>query len=615
MDGIQENVLNGIDSQYRQMVARFPRYFPVLEQYNRFRIRNAGRLSFERPRFLIGAMNFETFPNFHTFGLLRVADVVSLSGMRDDPRVDRVYWNPFSDRFEEIMARLPEGFEPHLFWDNQVDGEHHIPLGLERAPIPTVAGLCHMFRRGVIRHVCEVFDVVLPLSTRFTPLVAAFDSAHIVDLPFGLNWGSLGDVIQPKEEKSIDVSITFGAGVGSYYGNFRARVYQRAKAFAEHYGERYRIVFASGLEKGEYLELLRDSRISLNVVGFHGPYNYRTCEVMNAGALLFQLSTADYPFDVSLDDYFVDGEHYVSFDLENFEERLLGLLEAPQEVARIACAGQQFLEERYGYDRLYEEMIRAVASIDFDFTTRPSEEASLFHVGQLYWHYENPAISRLVVLSLPSILESAPSVRDNNLLAVLPRLFEWYQAAELEGLLRPYPALAGRVSRGIGALVDYLGERVPQTLLGRWNRFAAQLHGGGVDEARVREMLTSAEAADDGEDLDDPALIFNSQLQPAYLSPREYHDARTALLEIPLLRHGADAAAVGGVYRDFIRWHCYRYLAAEVAPFEFGAQALALFPDNASLHRELAGRYRAAGDEATAVGHDRRVAEIEPALG
>ena len=50
-----------------------------LAHYNRFRLRNLSSLKVKRPAILLGFINDGFFPNFHTIGLLKVADTVSLS--------------------------------------------------------------------------------------------------------------------------------------------------------------------------------------------------------------------------------------------------------------------------------------------------------------------------------------------------------------------------------------------------------------------------------------------------------------------------------------------------------------------------------------------------------
>jgi hypothetical protein len=131
------DALDQVELQYRQALSGAPRAIPLLVAYNRFRLRHASRLRHRRPKVLVGYVNDALFPNFHTIPLLRVADVVSLTtGQERLPTIDRVSYDPATERLGDVLSRLPEGFAPDLFWDNQVEHRHVIPLGLEAAPFP-----------------------------------------------------------------------------------------------------------------------------------------------------------------------------------------------------------------------------------------------------------------------------------------------------------------------------------------------------------------------------------------------------------------------------------------------------------------------------------------------
>ena len=85
-----------------------------------FGLRNLPKLS-KRPSVAVGHMNNGNFPNFHTLGLLRVTDVVSLSSFPKEadpnPGLDRVYFDLIKDSFPRICRFFPKGFKPDLFWD------------------------------------------------------------------------------------------------------------------------------------------------------------------------------------------------------------------------------------------------------------------------------------------------------------------------------------------------------------------------------------------------------------------------------------------------------------------------------------------------------------------
>ena len=163
--------LDRIDEMYRELLSQYINSNLLLIAYNQFRIRNLKNLSFVRPQILIGWMNYDLFPNFHSIALLKIADIVSLAPIDSESQIDRVPWNPLFDTIFDILNKLPDGFSPDLFFDNQIDGQHYIPKLLESAPFPTVAGLCHMYMYNVIKPATKLFDFVMPLSTPFIPYI------------------------------------------------------------------------------------------------------------------------------------------------------------------------------------------------------------------------------------------------------------------------------------------------------------------------------------------------------------------------------------------------------------------------------------------------------------
>ena len=90
--------------------------FKTLKRYNRFRLRNQLVLR-KRPGLLLGFINDHRFPNFQTRELLKVADIVSLTSLKeeDESEIDRVHYLPASDDFSKIRKKLPKGFRPKLF--------------------------------------------------------------------------------------------------------------------------------------------------------------------------------------------------------------------------------------------------------------------------------------------------------------------------------------------------------------------------------------------------------------------------------------------------------------------------------------------------------------------
>ena len=90
---------------------------------------------------------------------------------------------------------------------------------------------------------------------------------------------------------------------------------------------RFRIEIKFKISPRNNRNLLQRSKISINVVGINGPFNYRSCEIVNAGALLFQANVIEDGLPVDHEGILEEGKHFVSFTLKNFEARLLEYLE------------------------------------------------------------------------------------------------------------------------------------------------------------------------------------------------------------------------------------------------------------------------------------------------
>ena len=90
--------------------------FETLKRYNRFRLRNQLVLR-KRPGLLLGFINDHRFPNFQTRELLKVADIVSLTSLKeeDEPEIDRVHYLPASDDFSKIRKNYPKALDLNFF--------------------------------------------------------------------------------------------------------------------------------------------------------------------------------------------------------------------------------------------------------------------------------------------------------------------------------------------------------------------------------------------------------------------------------------------------------------------------------------------------------------------
>lgn len=402
----------------------------VLKEYNRFRLRNLLVLRRKRPAVLLGYVNDHHFPNFHTLELLKIADIVSLttSVEKENSSIDRIYYLPSTDDFSTIRKRFPKGFRPNLFLDMQAAHGHMQPNGLSQIPFPTVAGICHHQHGPAAKTICEMFDVVLPVGKVFSP-ACSYQKAKVFNLPFGLNWASFHQSLgEPSDWKSrqIDVSVTFSKNNNPAYHGLRDQVIQCVENFKSKWSEQYVVKIESNLSKAEYVNLLKNSKISINVVAINGPYNYRTCEIINSGALLFQANVVEQGLKFSLDGVLDEEKDFISFDSKNLEEKLIHFLSNPEKGNLVALNGQKRMKSEYSYDGMLKELLNFLKIEDQLAKKRqinlPKDQ---FLLGKLLWQqHQKQDIQPLGAAFLGNILNDE---EDNlrffsNTLAILPEL-------------------------------------------------------------------------------------------------------------------------------------------------------------------------------------------------
>lgn len=402
----------------------------VLKEYNRFRLRNLLVLRKKRPAVLLGYVNDHHFPNFHTIELLKIADIVSLttSVEKENSSIDRIYYLPSTDDFSTIRKRFPKGFRPNLFLDMQAAHGHMQPNGLSQMPFPTVAGICHHQHGPAAKTICEMFDVVLPVGKVFSP-ACSYQKAKVFNLPFGLNWASFHQSLgEPSDWKSrqIDVSVTFSKNNNPAYHGLRDQVIQCVENFKSKWSEQYVVKIESNLSKAEYVNLLKNSKISINVVAINGPYNYRTCEIINSGALLFQANVVEQGLKFSLDGVLDEEKDFISFDSKNLEEKLIHFLSNPEKGNLVALNGQKRMKSEYSYDGMLKELLNFLKIEDQLAKKRqinlPKDQ---FLLGKLLWQqHQKQDIQLLGAAFLGNILNDE---EDNlrffsNTLAILPEL-------------------------------------------------------------------------------------------------------------------------------------------------------------------------------------------------
>ncbi|UTW59807.1 hypothetical protein KFE96_05750 [Kordiimonas sp. SCSIO 12603] len=109
-------LLQNIEQAFENVIKSQPSNINFLLKRNEFRVKYAQKMSIRRPRILVGEINNDVYPNFHTIELLLVADIVSISSVNHMcDRIDRINYNNLREGMPEIISRLPEGYKPDFF--------------------------------------------------------------------------------------------------------------------------------------------------------------------------------------------------------------------------------------------------------------------------------------------------------------------------------------------------------------------------------------------------------------------------------------------------------------------------------------------------------------------
>jgi len=403
----------------------------VLVEYNKFRLRNLYRTKIRRPAVLLGFVNDSHFPNFQTFSLLKVADVISLcckgkskeTVVKKDDSIDRVEFDLIQDDIHSIQKKLPSGFTPTLYWDAQAVHGHVHPRGLRTAPFPSFAAVCHVHYGAAVKTICELFDYVIPVGECFNPSLS-YGPAKVINLPFGMNWASF-DTGRNNDtmERDIDISITFGPSNDPVYGGLRNKVIAALEHFQKKHGN-ISISIQSKLEKPQYFKILRRSKISINVVGINGPYNYRTCEIINSGSLLFQVNHTEVGIDLNTEESFLGGEDFISFTFDNLEDQLIQYLNDDQKRNIVVNSAIQKLEGSYSYEKGFLSIIEHSKRFNSAERKNPQNQNHAFNNGVFMWQQISEAETRMLGGAIigTQLTQFNGLQFFGNLLAVLPEL-------------------------------------------------------------------------------------------------------------------------------------------------------------------------------------------------
>ena len=334
------------------------------------------------------------------------------------------------------------------------------------------------------------------------------------------------------------------------------------------YSDKYNFVIQSGLDKEKYTEILQKSRISVNVVGFHGPYNYRTCEVINAGALLFQANVESHGVKMNSAELFDDGDHFVSFDLGNLEQKLLELLSAPDRVSSIAQKGRERLENDLNYKNLFTQLFEKLKelekgknkeseSVEKSFSEKfkktvqlPKNKLGDFHSASFLWEQTNKKSLRFIGAGLLSRI--LPQLDDSrfycNLLAIIPEVFEKFGFGYLQSLIasRDKQFADSLPSNDLKQIVIQIYSLQHDHVVMAYNMISLAIENDWIDRQQLPALANQAFGGKDWQEFDMGWL-----LRYPVLSGSDGESLLYDKFQIPLLLAKGNPE-IWTVYRDYI---------------------------------------------------------------
>lgn len=546
--------LQRIDSSLEQILKAEPNLRAYMK-YNDFRIANLTKLPRTRPQILVGGPFEVNFPNLHTLPLFSVADVICIAPSKRVPAKPSFINCQTSDLFFDILTRLPIGFEPDFYWDNQVELKHYIPSGIHTAPFPIVASVCHSYNHKSIEYICDLFDLVVAMSKQHAQILRKLYPSKIIELPFGLNWGSLNHVVKPLWEKSRDVCLTFLKNDFPYTLGKRNEVTQWLTEFKQKYGDRFSITIIDDyIPTDKYMNILRESRISVNVVSVHGPYNYRTVETMCAGSMVFQYDWDDPFFKNRFSEVFVDGVHGVSFNADNFEKKLLYYLENPHESEKIARAGYEFVKENYSYQKLFQDLIKTVKNSNVQLPRDLTRHVSYFQADMIYYYQNTETIDKFTYAAI-DLAKEPLWIRCNNLMIFAAMT----KSMGVEHLL--LMAMSDKeISRIKRAEIKQLCmqfyaeamEQAPKEMawIIRWNFLMIRLERSTVEQSEIKSLLTLLESTNP-EPFNEKKVMFKYYIDSPHYQKYRIPNREFINLNLALLKDIDDPKKRAGHYLNY----------------------------------------------------------------
>lgn len=308
------------------------------------------------PKILVGGINIVDGPNFHTRELIDLgASIVTIALTPEHAlRPDRLYCPP-DIPMQAALEALPRKWRPDFFYDSQVEQGHYLPVGLGQIECPTIVSFNHAHLGQALLHMGGMFDCVIAPS-------AFMSKWGDATLPWGASWGTMEKRIEmlgksPKgTPRDIDVSCTIGSSVfGS--GSARHAVIAEMHRLVEARKD-LKIAVLHGASQEEYFDVLRWSKVSINVGSWGAPMTYRPLEIINQEAVMVHVDETGYGSRSPLSDFF-EPHWYVQSTPETLEASIDDALRMCDKATEI----KREVISRYSYAEQFSDLFKLASGV------------------------------------------------------------------------------------------------------------------------------------------------------------------------------------------------------------------------------------------------------------
>ena len=244
-----------------------------------------------------------------------------------------VAFDPSTGSWDELRARLPQGFVPDLlliYWPDQ----EPLPAGLEHCPIPIV-GVVSDYNLSLpyIAGLWPFFDVLLCDRAG----VDLFRRLSFAEVRYWNQYAHKRPFHRLRPEVGLrDLDVGFAGNLNPAVQRERAPWLDRVRRLGQ-LGVAADV--RSGLFGDAYGHFLNRCKLGWNR-SIRGELNLRAFEVPACGALLLMERE-----NLEVADFFVPGEECVLYGAGDFEDTVLGLLGDAPRLQRIAAAGHRRVQE------------------------------------------------------------------------------------------------------------------------------------------------------------------------------------------------------------------------------------------------------------------------------